>query len=386
MTPLGRGGTLARGALFVAAALSVLTAAPAAEAQAGPTTRAPRRVRVLLAASDDDARTFEPSVRELLGRLGVEVTVVRADVSADAPPTSATPDVVAVVVVDLRSAGGSSVVTIDGATGKALARRDLAREANAKVALDQLAHVVQATIEEVLEPSPPPPSPPSPPSHSSPSPPEPTPPPEPRSERRSGLALGLDAGGFLEGRSYGKDAVPVMGGGATVGVAFGRGFLRPAVWASGAYHVPFDVQGASVVGVHQRVLGLRLTPTVAPLATEHILVEIGPDLGIDAFFAEPRSSEVPAGRLSGDGTTLAPVVGGVAAAHLAVGRTADLFLAATVDVDLAPPSYQTRIGGRTEEVFGAARVRPALAFGFTFNVLGAAPYEAKAPPPKEGAP
>ena len=171
-------------------------------------------------------------------------------------------------------------------------------------------------------------------------------------------------------------------------VAFGRGAFRPAIWASGAYHVPFDVQGGSVVGVHQRVLGLRLSPTVAPLATEHILVEIGPDLGIDAFFAEPRSSEVPASRLSGDGTTIAPIVGGVATAHLAVGRTADLFLAATVDVDLAPPSYRTKVGGATEEVFGAARVRPALAFGFTFNVLGAAPYEptAKDPAPKEGGP
>jgi hypothetical protein len=81
-------------------------------------------------------------------------------------------------------------------------------------------------------------------------------------------------------------------------------------------------------------------------------------------------------------TRASPIVGGLVALHLSVGSTADLFLAATADVDLAPPSYRVKIGSRTDEIYTAARVRPALALGFTFNVLGASPYA----PAREGSP
>lgn len=360
-----------------AAILAATIAAVALEgvALAEPATpgdaRARRLVRVVVVGGDDDAAMLEPPTRELVGRLGLEVTFERG---AAVPSSTGDDLTVAIVRVDVSQASRTLIVVVDGRDGRTVAERDLPRPASARVALDEIAHVIQASVEELLDPARPPEAPPAPTPPAS-----PTPPPPPAEIGKP--FLGFDAGGFLEGRSYGRDAVPVMGGGAMVGLAFGRGRFRPALWASGAYHVPFDVQGEGPVGVRQHTLGLRLAPTVALVATERFLLEAGAELGADVFFSDARSNDVPASRLLTGQTRASPIVGGLVVGHLSVGATADLFVAAIADVDLAPPSYRVKIGSRTDEIFTAARVRPALAIGFTFNVLGASPY-----PPREASP
>lgn len=367
---------MTRAAAILAATLAALSLAGVAYAEpsAPGEGRARRLVRVVVAGGDEDASMLEPPTRELVGRLGLEVAFERGDAGATARGDDLT---LAIVKVDVSRATRTSIVVVDGRDGRVAAERDLPRPASTRVALDEVAHVIQASVEELLDPARVPPTPPPPPP-----PPSPDPAPRPSSAKISTHFLGLDAGGFLEGRSYGRDAVPVMGGGAMVGVAFGRSRLRPALWASGAYHVPFDVQGERPVGVRQHALGLRLAPTLALVATERFLLEAGADLGADVFFTDARSNDVPSSRLTQGVTRASPIVGGLVALHLSVGSTADLFLAATADVDLAPPSYRVKIGSRTDEIYTAARVRPALALGFTFNVLGASPYA----PAREGSP
>jgi hypothetical protein len=68
------------------------------------------------------------------------------------------------------------------------------------------------------------------------------------------------------------------------------------------------------------------------------------------------------------------MLGALAMVRFGVARTADVFLAMTGDVDLAPHRYVLVRGSRTEQVFEPWRVRPALAFGFTFDVAGPALY------------
>jgi len=57
-----------------------------------------------------------------------------------------------------------------------------------------------------------------------------------------------------------------------------------------------------------------------------------------------------------------------------VAASADLYLALALDADLQPPNFVERDMMVTSPVFAPWRFRPSVLLGFTFDVLGPAPY------------
>ena len=73
---------------------------------------------------------------------------------------------------------------------------------------------------------------------------------------------------------------------------------------------------------------------------------------------------------AGTVSRLDPVVSGLASAKLRLSRAAAVFVAAALDVDLAPHRYVTEDGPRTTTFFEPARVRPAAFLGLSFSLVG----------------
>jgi hypothetical protein len=186
--------------------------------------------------------------------------------------------------------------------------------------------------------------------------------------------VGLEGGAFFAGRAVGTGAEAVVGGGGALALALGRGAFRPALWLLGSYHVAFDVRG-ELVDLHTKTATLRLAPTVRLVGGPRWFLEAGPEVGADVFWTTPRAnSSGNSARLGPDSTDASPMVGALAAVHLAVAEAADLFVAASGDVDLGPHRFVVMRGGGPAPVFEQWRLRPALLLGFTFTIAGPAQY------------
>ncbi len=348
---------------------------PAAEA--GPR----QMVRLVIAGDDGESSgALEASVRELVARLDLTLETSRAErLDLDTPGalTESSGLELATAWVDLRAARASLAI-VAGRTGRVVARRSVERDRSAAIVVEELAHIIQASVEELADqerrrarpPAPAAAPPPAPPSS----------PPAPRAEA---ARWSVDAGGFFGGRAFGAGAEGVVGGGGLAGAALGRGPWRPAVWLVGTYHVAFDVRG-HLVDVHTKAVALRLAPALRLVGGERWFIEGGPQGGFDVMWTQPRanSAGLPTGRLGAASADASPVLGAMLAAHVAVGTSADLLFALSTDIDLSPHRFVVAEGAQTEVLFAPWRVRPALLLGFTFNIVGELPYApaAAAPP------
>lgn len=398
-----------RALVWAALVAATLGAAPRARAEepSRAAMRTDRRVIVFVRSSSEDSAALDTSLRELLQRIGSDLEVrrvERVDLDAQAPPT------LALVWVDMSGTGDATITIADGHTRRVLVRRGVERRGSAGLMVEAVAHVVQSSVEEVVVPQ----APPAPPVTPAPVPaPEAAPPPTPgpppaapppttaSSEAASPAATpssapnasaptstehdvvapaeppidgwALDLGGRFVGRSFGGGSNLVIGGGGTVTIDKGRENFRPALLLSGEYHVAFDVPGDLVL-VHTQVLSLRLVPTLRLAGKDAWFVDCGLGGGFDTFFTSPRSNDLPATSLTGDRKDVAPVATALLAGHYAVARSADLVLALSLDGDMAPRRFVSDAAGTHQSVFAPTRFRPALAFGFTFGVVGPAPY------------
>ncbi len=375
-----RRGALLAGALAAIAPCLFTSRALADVAAPAEAEPAPRRVlRLVIAGEDAEAATsLEASVRELLARLEMTVEASRAErIDLDAPDLSGgAAGELATAWVDLRGSRASMAI-VDGRTGRVVARRSVERDRSTAIVVEELAHIIQSSVEELAEQGrrPPPPAPPPPPRAD---PARAEPPRVAREESR----FGLDGGAFFAGRAFGSGAETIVGGGGLVGAALGRSAWRPALWLIGTYHVAFDVRGR-LVDVHAKAATLRLAPTIRLFGGERWLVEAGPEGGFDVMWSTPRanSTSLPDRRLGAESTDASPVLGAIVAAHFAVGPSADLLVAFSADVDLSPHRFVVLEGTQAEPLFTPWRVRPALLVGFTFNLAGSVPYARGATPP-----
>lgn len=379
MNAAGRGALSMRvlAAIAIAGAAAPARADVASPAEAQP---APRRVvRLVVAGDDAEAVTaLDASLRELVARLDLTVETSRAErLDLDAPLPGGSGGELATAWVDMRAARATTAI-VDGRTGRVVARRSVTRDRSTAIVVEEIAHILHASVEELAEeerqraPRPPVPTP---------APPEPASPAPPRAA--SGAPRwGLDGGGFFAGRAFGSGAEAVVGGGGLVGAALGRGAFRPALWLIGTYHVAFDVRGR-LVDVHTKAAAMRLAPTIRVFGGEKWLVEAGPQGGFDVMWTTPRanSSGLPPERLGDESADVSPVLGAIVAAHLSVGPSADLLLALSADVDLSPHRFVVAEGAEIQPLFAPWRVRPALLVGFTFNLAGSIPYASAGTPP-----
>ena len=382
MNAAARRAALWVGVLTAFAATFAVTDALAGDAAPAETREAPRRVvHVVIAGEDAEAAAaLEASLRELVARIDLTVEASRAErVDLDASTLADGGSELATAWVDLRATRAATAI-VEGRTGRVVARRSVERDRSMAIVVEELAHIIQASVEELAEQerhrAAPPPASPAPA-------PQPEPPkPEPPRVAEAPGRLGVDGGAFFAGRSFGSGAEAVVGGGGMVGAALGRGPFRPALWLIGTYHVAFDVRGRAV-DVHTKAATLRLAPAIRVVGGAKWLIEAGPQGGFDVMWTTPRanSSGLPTERLGAETTDASPVVGAFVMAHFSVGPSADLVVALSADVDLSPHRFVIAEGRETEALFTPWRVRPALLLGFTFNLAGSLPYPAAGAPP-----
>lgn len=291
---------------------------------------------------------LEASLKELLSRAQLVLE----------PPS----DRPALARVEVRLGDPDCAVSIVDRAGAVVVSRQLPRSPSPAVTLEAVATVVHAAVVELAEQErhplgrrvlPPPLLPAEPPAG---------PPPVAR----------VDLGAFLLVRSVGTEAVTVFGGGLWAGVRLqSRGAWAPRLALHASWSGPFDVDGtylqASIQTVSFRLLGgvrLTLGPTLS--------VEGSLGAGVDAFIVDGRSNSLPSAAFDHSRLEASPMVGALVGVRLVLSGPTALLLGVSVDVDLLPRRYVTVVGGDTDVLFEAWRVRPGLVAGFTFELGGGA--------------
>lgn len=394
--------TLTAATMHPAAALVARADAPDHDDAPATTPKVARRVRLVASGRAEDVAALGSTLRELLGRIGVTVVVQTANAETARAPT-ASPGDFAAVGVDL-TAGGAVVVVADE-SGREQMRRALPPAADRDAAIEEAAHVVQAAVEALTEerqagdggappeiaatPTPMPSAtsdaaaPPvavAPPPSTAPLVPLPGEPPDvatartPSSPPRYGMDLiaGLDT--TIDGA---RSGVIVGGeGGVIVRRARAAGWFSPSLWIIGDYHAPFRAIHDDVL-VDVTMISARILPTLALARGDSWLIEGGVGAGFDVVVAEPGTTQPVSARLSPDRTDLDPILTAMVAAHTALTSSADLFIAARLDVDLGTERYDVAATNGPLTVFDPWTFRPELLVGFNVGVLGAPDYPAR---------
>ncbi len=357
----------------------------------GTAPKVARRVRLVAAGRAEDVAALDSTLRELLGRIGVTTVVETASPEQAHAPAASSGDFAA-VGVDLAS-GGAMIVVADGGGAEQM-RRTLPASADRAASIEETAHVVQAAIEALTElreasdagalppvvaVAPVPVAPVAvvpvvtvaPPSKDPPvdllKEPPPTPP-----------RYGFDVVGALDMTIDGERSGVVIGGEAGMVVRRARdtSWMSPSLWIVGDYHAPFRAIHDDVL-VDVTMVSARILPTVALAKGDSWLVEGGAGAGFDVVLADPGTTQNVAADLLPSRTDVDPILTAMVAAHTAIASSADLFIAARLDVDLGTERYQATSNGSTVTVFDPWTFRPELLVGFSLGLLGAPDYPAK---------
>jgi hypothetical protein len=189
---------------------------------------------------------------------------------------------------------------------------------------------------------------------------------------------GLDVVGALDTTIDGERSGVVIGGEAGMIVRRARDTSRlwPSLWIVGDYHAPFRAIHDDVL-VDITMVSARVLPMVALAKGDAWLVEGGAGAGFDVVLADPGTTQNVAADVLPSRSDVDPVLTAMIAAHTAIASSADLFIAARLDVDLGTERYQAVSNGSTVTVFDPWTFRPELLVGFSIGLLGAPDYPAK---------
>jgi hypothetical protein len=360
-------------------------------------------VDVTVAAGGNDAGPLVETIRELLGRLGINVNA-QLVAHSGSPAEAASDFPLARVRIDLESPREAKVL-VYGRTGEVALRQSFARDASPAVVREEVADAVRSAVEAqllrdpqraaaataasaapapaeapIVSTPPPPPAPPAAPPTPSPAPeppaaepPQSEAPPTPPPAWLRGLALDVTA---LAGAGpYAGNAVliPRIGGGVTVA---SRRWLRPSLTVTGEYMAQFNVSSPSpqIVTAQVSNVSVRAIPAIQIFHASWIAVDVGVGGGGDVLTVERRSA--PTGSILGQSTTssVEPILCGVVAGHLGLTPGVALTLAVGSDVDVAYSQLHYLVGNRItnvpSDVLSPWRVRPFLLAGFAFTALG----------------
>lgn len=326
---------------------------------AAPTGRAASRsdlIVLTISGRRGEARAVFSSAAELLARLGLRV-------AASAPSFE---PILATVSVDL----GASECTVSTALGRGavLSVRRLAREDSSAVTVEVVAHVIQASVEDLAELE----------GQSTleaegaegGAPPSSSPPPvdAPLAAATPGEDLGVELGASLSARLVSDVAPPAFGGALEAELRFPVWRrVSPRLALSFAYHAPMTLE-AAYVRTSATMLSLRLLALArVPLGAWLALVG-GVGGGADLWLTSSQTSLV-----EGDLERLeaSPVLGASVALRLRLSSVVEVALGLAGEVDLQPPSYRSSVDGKKFVHFEPWRVRPALSLGFSFELWGA---------------
>ena len=253
--------------------------------------------------------------------------------------------------------------------------RTLARGGSAAILAEEVAQVVRAALESILETAPQGPASAldevsSKPAASAPVSPDDVPPAAPRSHVQSSARFGLDAVAFVSERAISAVAGPIFGAGAAVTASVGRAPWRPTLWLSGAYDPRVDVQNGQV-NFDVSVASFRLVPGVELVQLDALQADLGVGGGIDMFQVTPLV--VRASRAVFDQPTMAvdPVLAGQLVMHLRIASQLRMTFGFNLDYDLSvhnttPADH----AGGPHDLFELWRLRPSTELGLCIPLWG----------------
>jgi len=342
-------------------------------------------VVVSVVAEQADADALEATLVELLGRLDVGLRLSRVD-ELDTPsgkPSPADSGTLARVWVDLNlhQPKAVSVVIEDARSAKVATRRELTVTAPKAVLLEQVAHMIHATIESLLHAEPvAPPAPPEPPEPPEPVPPQPVPPPvappavKTKATPAEPPSWGLDAAPLVGLHVHSDHSGAVIGMGGAMAVGYRRGLLRPTGWLTAEYRLAFDTdEGGAPPQAH--TLALRLFPTIDIFRFPMVALHVGVGAGLDVFFVEHRIEDSRGHGKRDKATHLSPVIIGGLITRVRIVDNVQFIGAVAADFDLHTPTLEVPRSTR-----GASEpwiVRPAIMLGLSFSLAGSGPFYEK---------
>jgi hypothetical protein len=368
-------------------ALVLAASSPHEAAAGGPTQLAftdgagrSGSVLVAVAATDAEALALFDALRELLARLHLRLRPVRREASG-APngaliePGMAAGEDRACVAVDARSAD-RVLIEAYGVRDGGLARpveRTVLRTDSSAIVVEQVAHVVYATLESLLAPTEPRPEqePDAPTAASAPKDPVAALP----ADRAQGPQMprarfGLDAEAFASLREVASGVGPSTGGGAAMGLGLLRLPLQPSIWLAASFDAPFDVPSQETT-LETSVESFRAIPAAQLFTLGILRVDFGAGAGMDLFHTTPRNASRSSIKLSPAMTLADPVIAAQLVTRTNVARVACLLVGVSVDYDLGVHDYTALDRfGNTNSVLVPWRFRPSAIMGLWIPLAG----------------
>lgn len=310
-----------------------------------------RSVAVLREVRPDASPALEASLREMLGRL---------DVNLDASAGDGGVPALAVIDVDF----SSGQIVVDSPSRAVTIRRALPAAEAGDVVTETAATLIAASIDVLLHTDPP-----RAPFRVAPAeaPKVEAPPPRPLS------AVGLDLGVGLGARLLGGSAFVDFGGSVHALLSVPLGSQLPGVLAAVTFQPGFDLTG-EMVSLRGSLLSARLYVQAELLRGQLGRLEAGAGGGLDRFAFTPLQREGELLRPTGERVALAPIVSGLLTWRLPVGESVHLFTTLMVDGDLraAPPMPRAGQAGPPDQNDPRPwTVRPMLQIGVSFAPLRA---------------
>lgn len=391
-------GKLVAVALGLALAFPARADEPSASADSPPPAEPTRpAVLVRVASSPEEVGRLALLLEELLGRLKVPV-VIQAEAEVD-PVGGPRGRSLALVSIDLSPPDRALCTVEDGQGRVRMERREVVGTASRAILLDDVAHLVQASVESLLaehtdslaapQPGPRPTSPPKAPAMADR--PQPTPPsrakntppairqvlpvrgrPLSTTEQHGRPDWGLDVAAMLGFHGVAETAPMVVGAAAATHAGYRRGNLHPGGWLSLEYRLPFDIDQSSLPPSAQ-VLAPRVLFAMDFYFRRPWSLGAAIGGGVDRFQIEYGFEAIgqPPRRLSV--TRVVPVLATFSVVRLGIARNVHLLSLWGIEVDLEHPDLEIRHDRRR-----AARpwpVRPALMLGMAFTPLGVEAFE-----------
>jgi hypothetical protein len=240
--------------------------------------------------------------------------------------------------------------------------------------VEEVAHVVYATLESLLVALPE--SPPA--TGAAAGPPEPAAAPAgaPReaSAGRSSepVGFGLDAVAFGVGFGVASTSGALLGGGGGLELLLARAPLRPALWLTGASSTSFDTKGREVT-LETSLSSFRAMPAIRVLAIGPLRWDLAAGAGVDLFHTIPRDASRPSVNLNPTQTLADPVLDAQILTRVRIAPGVRLLLGFDVAYDFGLHRYSDvdrMLAERT--VLEPWAVRPSALVGLCIPIAGSA--------------
>jgi hypothetical protein len=339
---------------------------PLAAAETNDSETPPRHVEIKMVAPGDSWPALETVLSELLAREQVTVrftTVPAVDARQIMTEHSDDPPSVTRVWIDMRDSGQVTLYLTGDRTDRVLVRHVPLVARIDEVAREEIAHIVEATVEsllvggrigvvtdEVVRPAakteaPPPP------------------------RERPPAGVGLDLGVAYAAQAWRGNAVPLHSAALTLGVEGRTGSWRPGAWVSGEYRFPTTVEN-SMVTARLDQGAFRALASLSWAASRRWLLGAGAGPGLDLVHIAPDKNQGSSVKAASARFAAVPMLRALALVRYALSSRTGVFAGIAADYDLFDTRYiLLDAKGSPVSVFEPWRVRPTAMIGVSSDVL-----------------